>query len=167
MKTQLWAKRAIIGSLAVWVVLVTTYFVLGMVGHEVLPVPYNAMIMLILAAITSIASAAWFAGRLEVRLGRIEGALIAAADRRDFEDRRLNAHLLRIGKRLDDLEAPTVQLYRAPLVAVGMATVPKEDRYTRGYLDAMDYLDAMAARPDAKVIPFTVAERGDAATHHP
>lgn len=122
MQLQLWARRAVVGSLVLWVVVVTTYIVLGFVRHAVLPSPYNVMIMLILSNITLAAGGAWIGGRLEVRLGRIEGAYIAAADRGEFAEKRLNAHLLAISRRLDDLEAPTVPITRT-LYAVGVASV--------------------------------------------
>ena len=153
MQLQMWAKRAAAASLALWIVVLTIYLVLGFVEHEVLPSPYNVMIMLVLSTITSGCLAAWLAGCILAEVARIKGALIADADLRSARDERITAHLMHIGRRLDDLES-TRDLQRAPLVAVGSASVPEPGLYRRGYEDAM------AARPDAKVIQL-------GATPHP
>lgn len=150
MQLLYWSKWATIACLALWGVLITVYLVLGAVKHETLPPPYNLMIMTVLAIATVGSGGTWLlASRVEVRLGRIEGALLAAADRLDTEDTRFNAHLMRISKRLDELEAPTVQMPR--LVAVGSVRVADVSTYRQGYEDAM------AAKPDAKVIQLGTA----------
>lgn len=125
-----WSRRVLIACVVVWASLILVYVTLGFARVGVLPQPFNLMIMLILSTATLATGAACFTARLEARLGRIEGAYITTADRWDERDDRLNAHLLRIYRRLDELETPTLQLYRprSHLAVVGTAAVANGPR---------------------------------------
>lgn len=139
-----WSKRAVIGCLALWGVLVTIYLVLGAVRHEALPPPYNLLIMLLLSTATAGSGAAWFTGRLEAQSDRILATQETRDGRLYFEMARMRGEVAQ----LRDLIEKTADLTR-PLALAGAD-------YDNGFADGL----ARSPMKEAKILPMAPREGG-------
>ena len=142
MNMLFWSRRAAIGCAAGWCVMVTIYVVLGAVGHEVLPPPFNGLIMVTLSTATigslAILLAAQILARLEAdgveRRGMVE-AVEARDGRLHYEMARMRGEVAQLRERIERTE----DLSRPALALVGEA-------YDSGYADGL------AREPMAKVL---------------
>lgn len=148
MSLTVWSRRSVYLCLGLWIALICVYVVLGALRHELLPQPFNLLIVVALALVTGVSGIAcvigWYA----------EKAALAS----DLRHTRQYALLSAIERRLDEVEA---SLPRRELVAVGA-----DDRTLPGY--SRGYVDGLARRPmdaGAKVIPLE--GRGDSYNRSP
>jgi len=140
---QYWSKRVVIGCLATWGVMVTIYTVLGTVEHEVLPPPYNGLIMVTLSTGTLASLAVWLAARILARLDADGEQRRAMAEAIEVRDGRLYFEIARMRgevAQLRELVEQTVDLTRVR--AVG--------DYDTGYADGL----ARQPMREAKVLPM-------------
>lgn len=116
-----WSLRVFAATTGTWLILGTIYF--ARPSQPLLPSPLNVLLFVLLATVSAGALTSWFTAKILAALADLRDVLGLMAQRMDARDNRLNTHLLHIGRRLDDLEGPTMQMERR-LVAVGTATVP-------------------------------------------
>lgn len=144
MRLQDWSKRTLIGATALWIGLILIYVTLGFAGRDVLPAPYNLLVMLTITLAIVGSGGAWLAQSLADRAA-------AAADAADVREGRIYYAIASMSKEAARLrqaieDFPTIDLSRYPAAVGG---------YDEGFADG---LARTPMREAAKVIPMSPRE---------